>query len=574
MQKGVPQIMDVTSIKSILHYLSNEILPSKFESAQQPEHNTIQICLRGMRNINWIEVSWQGDCARMLRIERPAKIGTNSTLAQQLNYGLKYMALVSIKQEKFERVIKLEFAKKPGDEITKYLIIELMGKHSNFFYLDKNLKIIAAGKQIRPSQSSFRTISTGSIYSEPPQNIKIEPCEKQSFEDWKKTLSIIPQSLGKGLLSSYQGVSPTLINQIEYFSNSRESCLMNKIIETIEENDLKKIFEIWKLWINKYKNNKFNFITYEQNFYCVWYPEKENTFQNNDDLADNLFSYYDNFLKLKRIEVLVNKVDGIIYKQINLEKKNLNQQNKLLSNSENHETYKLKADNIFLESNLQKSNIIEAEKLYKKSKKLKRAKSLIQERLIIYKNRIDRLEEFSAMLDNINLLNIESKKIKIDLLEELKNEVCAEFKIKVKNLKSNRKKSIDLTSFPIEIYSPQKIIIQIGRNMRQNDLISFKLSKKGDLWFHAQECPGSHVILKSSSKPANEHDVQLAADIASFFSKAKGNIKVPVNCVKIKDLQKINNSGLGCVSFKNQEIIWGNPTRGEEYMKINTHFKK
>ena len=574
MQKGVPQIMDVTSIKSILHYLSNEILPSKFESAQQPEHNTIQICLRGMRNINWIEVSWQGDCARILRIERPAKIGTNSTLAQQLNYGLKYMALVSIKQETFERVIKLEFAKKPGDEITKYLIIELMGKHSNFFYVDKNLKIIAAGKQIRPSQSSFRTISTGSIYSEPPQNIKIEPCEKQSFEDWKKTLSIIPQSLGKGLLNSYQGVSPTLINQIEYFSNSRKSCLMNKSIETIEENDLKKIFEIWKLWINKYKNNKFNFITYEQNFYCVWYPEKENTFQNKDDLADNLFCYYDNFLKLKRIEVLVNKVDGIIYKQINLEKKNLNQQNKLLSNSENHETYKLKADNIFLESNLQKSNIIEAEKLYKKSKKLKRAKSLIQERLIIYKNRIDRLEEFSAMLDNINLLNIESKKIKIDLLEELKNEVCAEFKIKVKNLKSNRKKSIDLTSFPIEIYSPQKIIIQIGRNMRQNDLISFKLSKKGDLWFHAQECPGSHVILKSSSKPANEHDVQLAADIASFFSKAKGNIKVPVNCVKIKDLQKINNSGLGCVSFKNQEIIWGNPTRGKEYMKINTHFKK
>ena len=573
MQKGIPQIMDVTSIKAILHYLSNEILPSKFESAQQPEHNTIQICLRGMRNINWIEVSWQGDCARILRIERPAKIGTNSTLAQQLNYGLKYMALVSIKQETFERVIKLEFAKKPGDEITKYLIIELMGKHSNFFYLDKNLKIIAAGKQIRPSQSSFRTISTGSIYSEPPQNIKIEPCEKQSFEDWKKTLSIIPQSLGKGLLSSYQGVSPTLINQIEYFSNSRNSCLMNKSIETIEENDLKKIFEIWRLWINKYKNNKFNFITYEQNFYCVWYQDNENTFQNDVDLADKLFCYYDNFLKLKKIEALVNKISGIIYKQTNSEKKNFNLQNKLLSNSENHETYKLKADNIFLESNLQKSNIIEAEKLYKKSKKLKRARSIIQERLDIYKKRIDRLEEFSAMLDNLNLLNIESKKIKIDLLEELKNEVCAEFKIKVKNFKLNRKRSIDLTSFPIEIYSPQKIIIQIGRNMRQNDLISFKLSKKGDLWFHAQECPGSHVILKSSSKPATQHDIQLAADIASFFSKAKGNIKVPVNCVKIKDLQKINNSGMGCVSFKNQEIIWGNPTRGKEYMKKNTHFK-
>ena len=574
MQKGIPQIMDVTSIKAILHYLSNEILPSKFESAQQPEQNTIQICLRGMRDINWIEVSWQGDCARILWIDRPAKTGTNSTLAQQLNFGLKYMALVSIKQETFERAIKLEFAKKPGDEITKYLIIELMGKHSNFFYLDKNLKIIAAGKQIKPSQSSFRTISTGSIYSHPPQNIKIEPNENQTFEDWKKTISIIPQSLGKGLLSSYQGVSPILINQIEHFSDTHTSCLMDKSVETIEDDDLKKIFKIWKLWINRYKKNKFHFTNYKNDFYCVWYPENKNSLKNNSDLADNLFCYYDHFLKLKKIEILVNKIEGIIFKQTNFEKKNFNLQKKLLSNSENHETYKLKADNIFLKSNLQKSNIIEAEKLYKKSKKLKRARALIQERLIIYENRIERLEEFSAMLDNLKLISEESKKIKIDLLEELKDEICTEFNIKIKNLRSHRKRSLDLTSFPIEIYSPQNIIIQIGRNMRQNDLISFKLSKKGDLWFHAQESPGSHVVLKSSSKSANEHDIQLAADIASFFSKAKGNIKVPVNCVKIKNLQKINKGGLGCVSFKNQEIIWGNPTRGKEYMKINTHFKK
>ena len=74
------------------HYLSNQILPSKFESAQQPEQNTIQICFRGINNINWIEFSWQGDCARVLSIKRPERIGTNSTLAQQLNYGLKYMA--------------------------------------------------------------------------------------------------------------------------------------------------------------------------------------------------------------------------------------------------------------------------------------------------------------------------------------------------------------------------------------------------------------------------------------------------------------------------------------------------
>ena len=71
MLKGVPQTMDITSIKAILHNLSNEILPSKFEIAQQPEPNTIQIGFRGINNINWIEVCWQGDCARIIKIDRP-----------------------------------------------------------------------------------------------------------------------------------------------------------------------------------------------------------------------------------------------------------------------------------------------------------------------------------------------------------------------------------------------------------------------------------------------------------------------------------------------------------------------
>ena len=109
--------------------------------------------------------------------------------------------------------------------------------------------------------------------------------------------------------------------------------------------------------------------------------------------------------------------------------------------------------------------------------------------------------------------------------------------------------------------------------MRQNDLISFKYSKKGDLWFHAQESPGSHIVLKSSAKIATEEDIQIAADISAFFCKAKGNIKVPISLVKIKDLQKISKAGQGCVSYKNFEILWGYPTRGEEYIKKNRHYQ-
>ena len=566
MQKGVPQIMDITSIKSVLHDLSKNILPSKFETAQQPESNTIQLCFRGIDFQTWLEVSWHGDSPRILKINEPeTKIGRNSTLSKQIRYGLRYMALISIQQDNFERVIKFGFAKKPGQEISKYLIFELMGKHSNIFYLDEKHKIIAVGKQIKSNQSSFRTISTGSIYSEPPINLKKKPTENESFQSWKDSISTVPESLKNCLINTYQGVSPILAKQIEVFSNISDSEIMNKNIEFISESNLQKIFNSWRIWINRFNNNNFKFSIFDNFFYCVWFLDREN----NIDLSTGLENYYDYYLKQKKIESLVKKIDGIIFKQTNIEKKNLNVQSNLLTNSENHQAYKEKADKIFMTHDIQKQDVIRGQKLYKKSKKLKRAKELIKERINIYKKNLARLDEFTTLLENLNSLKDEGLIIKIQLLEEIKEEISSEFNIKLKQLREDKKIISEVESSPIQINTPAGLKLLIGRNMRQNDLISFQFSRKGDLWFHAQETPGSHVVLKSSSQSASEQDIQIAADLAALFSKAKRNIKVPINLVKIKDLQKITKGGPGCVSFKNVEIIWGNPTRGEDYIKKN-----
>ena len=569
MQKGVPQIMDITSIKSVLHDLSKTIVPSKFETAQQPEPNTIQLCFRGINLKTWLEVSWHGDSPRILKINKPEKNGRGSTLSKQIRYGLKYMALVSIQQDDFERVIKFGFAKKPGDEISKYLIFELMGKHSNIFYLDKNHKIIAVGKQINSSQSRIRTISTGSIYLEPPKNMKKEPNEKESYESWKESISTVPESLRYCLINTYQGVSPVLTKQIEVFSGLSSFEVMNKNIDLISESNLRDIFKSWITWIDRFKNNKFNFSSFNNFFYCVWFLENEINNKNNINLVNELENYYSFHLKQKKIDSLAKQIDGIISKQTNLEKKNFNTQSILLANSKNHQAYKEKADKIFMSHEIKKQDIIEGQKLYKKSKKLKRAKELIKERLVIYKNKLDRLEEFSVLLQNLNSTNNEEMIIKIRLLQEIKEEICSEFNLRSKKRILENKDLSGLESSPIELRTATGLTLQVGRNMRQNDLISFKSSKKGDLWFHAQESPGSHVVLKSSSRTPSEDDIQIAADMAALFSKAKKNIKVPINLVKIKDLQRITKGGAGCVSFKNVEIIWGNPTRGEDYVKNN-----
>ena len=149
----------------------------------------------------------------------------------------------------------------------------------------------------------------------------------------------------------------------------------------------------------------------------------------------------------------------------------------------------------------------------------------------------------------------------IELKEEVEEYIC--IKKNSSKFKSNRKK--EQTSTIKEIQTPSGLKIQIGSNNRQNELISLRKRKKGDLWFHAQETPGSHVVLKSSSGLFDEKDIQLAADLASFFSRARGNKLSPIIMVPIENLQRISGSLPGTVSHSGGKVLWGKAERAEKY---------
>ena len=112
--------------------------------------------------------------------------------------------------------------------------------------------------------------------------------------------------------------------------------------------------------------------------------------------------------------------------------------------------------------------------------------------------------------------------------------------------------------------------IQIGKNHRQNELISIRRARKGDIWFHAQDCPGSHIVLKASNGAAEDKDLELGADLAALFSKAKLNKKVSILMVPTTQLQKLKGAAPGLVSPRNSKVLWGLPSNGEAYLNEYT----
>ena len=551
------QMMDVTTLRAVLSDVSKNILPSRFEKAQQPDENTIQLGFRNLEGLIWIELSWDPYSPRLIRINSPEKNGSESTLAKQFQYGLKQKALLEIKQEGFERVVEFGFSLRPNEPIEKYLILELMGRHSNILLLNSNRQVITIGRQVRVNQSRLRPISTGDTYVPPPSLIGIKPTKEESLEKWKARLSLLPITFEKALLETYQGVSPSLCLQIASEKRQEAQEIINLNVKYISIETWKTLYKRWNIWLNDLEKSNFGISFEGSTPYRVW-----NTSISNLNIKDtntiSLGNYYKDNLELKRFNDIHKKVNKNLIKSKSSEENSLKKQKALFSQVAETNTLKIKADDILSRKNPSKEKIKEAQSMYNRIKKIRRSKSIIIDRINYHKDRIKFINESELFINDLILeLNYKtSEKIQIisELKEELEVHLC--WSNSQKPEKSHSKKN------PIkvlELISPSGLKIQIGRNHKQNEFISMRNSRKGDIWFHAQECPGSHVVLKSSVGNFEENDLQMGADIAAFFSRARESHKVSVVMVPTNQLNRLKGANPGTVTHKGGKILWGNP---------------
>jgi len=98
-----------------------------------------------------------------------------------------------------------------------------------------------------------------------------------------------------------------------------------------------------------------------------------------------------------------------------------------------------------------------------------------------------------------------------------------------------------------------------GRNARQNDALTFQLARRGDYWFHANDVPGAHVILRKAEGEISEADLYRGAVLAAWFSFARASSKVPVDYADVAHVKRIPGGGPGRVSYTNQKTLLVDP---------------
>ena len=242
------------------------------------------------------------------------------------------------------------------------------------------------------------------------------------------------------------------------------------------------------------------------------------------------------------------------------------QQQQLLDQVGESDGLQRQADALFCLPQPSREQVAEAQALYKRARKLRRSGAAIEARLALHQQRIDQLEASLTFLELCSDADPAAALAQLQALEQDSQELLLP-----RHRPRRERARPEGTPTPLELRSPSGLRLQVGRNHRQNEWISLRQARRGDLWFHAQECPGSHVVLKSSEGQASERDLQAAADLAAHFSRARGNSRVAVVMVPSEALQRIPGSGPGTVRHRGGEVLWAEPSRAQALLAPPVH---
>ena len=566
MAKSTLQVMDLTSLRAVLADLRAQIIPSRFEKAQQPNQQSLQLGFRTLRGMVWLELSWQADAARLVQIPSPSRIGSGSTLAQQVQHGLRQLALVELEQRNFERVVLFHFAPRPGEASVRTLVLELMGRHSNVLLLDDQKRITAIARQVRQHQSRVRPLSTGDPYIPPPSLQSLPPSCEEPFEQWKRRLTLVPVDLGKALRDTYQGISPALTKQLINFSSKDEEPLplsASTPVEEISDNQWRLLHKRWTRWLNQLRCEDFMLQLDEAGGYRVWNNPADSA-SNSESLSLRLGLYYRKHLNQRQLLKESQDLQQLLGQSRQREQAQRLEQIERLNATGGADELQHQADAILCQAAPDRASIEQAQKLYQRAKRLRRSIPLIEERLVHHDQRLALIDGSAGFLADLMQADWDDA--------DDRNRQLLELKVELEDLLTPRRRRRRSgpppgQPQPLEIRSQHGLVIQVGRNHRQNEWISLRQARSGDLWFHAQECPGSHVVLKASEAAASESDLQLAADLAAWFSRAKGNRHVPVVMTGVEHLQRIPGTAPGTVRHRQAELVWAEPDRAHKALE-------
>lgn len=549
----------------------NELLVgAKVDKIHQPSKNELVFIMRTRGGMHKLYFTADANSPRFAVVDKtPENPQVPPMLCMLLRKRLTSATLTGVEQYGLDRIAFFNFdaTNEIGDRVKLTLAVEIMAQHSNVILIDGDNRIVDALKRVDAEKSSYRLVLPGAQYKLPPAQEKLDIRETSPEELCAAVLSQDNCRLSSAIIRSLQGVSPLLSRELAF-----RVCSDDKGIKELTSEEkmalLCEISSLRTMVVNgaaepcmvldeSEKPLEFSFMPITQ------YGESFKTIKKPDVFAllEGFYSERDRVLRTRSkgaelFKMLDNAIERISRK--------LNNQQEDLRKCADRETIKINAELITanqyrltkgvtvyeVENYYDENNIVRisvdpaltpsqnAQKLYKEYHKACTAEDMLIK--LIDEGEKD-LEYLNSVRDMLSRSTLERE------FGEIKDELIAEGFIKPK--KSGKKQMKKQALPPLEFKTSQGLTVLVGRNNIQNDKLTFKTGRRGDMWLHSQKCPGSHVLLLAEGGEIPDDAIVEAAEIAAYYSSAKDSTIVTVDYTDVKNIKKPNGAKPGFVVY-------------------------
>jgi predicted ribosome quality control (RQC) complex YloA/Tae2 family protein len=576
--KEIIMNLEGLTLRVLVHELAKALVSGRIYKIFMPGKSSFLIQVNQISHTVNFLIDMSGDTPLItLPKKLPERPNMPPSFCMLLRKHLEEGRITQITQKDLDRVIIIDIDLIGAERkiITKKLILEMTGRNSNIIFVNEDGIILDALRHIGKAQSRVRQILPNTPYEFPPAQEGLnllestphairEACAASSAENLTGALIAVTQGIGKqtameiACRSGYEG-APKLMDVTAAAKIEKAiASLQEEVQARLEDKDTTVYAQIDK------RNRMKNLVPYKP----VIHPEMKT--ESFPTLLDAL-AYSASLIPVQIPEK--DTLQKIVQAQQAKTEKKIKALAQDLARAENADAQKIKADtlmayhyqlkkgdttctlnNIYDNTPLiialapQLTPLENAQAYYKKYNKYKRAIGEIKEQQQEAEELLQYLESLDASLDTAMTRGE---------IEEIKQEL-----ISIKVIPAPKKKMPAAgKSEPLKITLSEDTYLYVGKNNKQNDFVTFKLGRGHDLWFHAKNIPGSHVIMKTTLPEPREEDILKAAQIAAAFSKGKNADRVPVDYTEKRFVKKPNGAKPGFVIFTNQTTLYVKPDK-------------
>ena len=559
---------DSLALRHVTQELREALLSGTIRHIEQANAHTFSFKIGHGVEMHWLTLSAHSVHARAHLIQKPPPGQKQSYLADFLTTHLRRGTVTEIEQLGWDRILKITVQPVSDDPIQpspKAIIAEFMGKHSNIILIDaSDDRILESLKRIDETMNRHREILPGETYVLPPQQEKVDPLalDKAAFAELVDGQSEVGW---RQLFNKIEGFSPTLAKEV--VARAAETDLWDAYQQVIAYFDPKHVSP--QMLIDGDEPLASSALPLHQ------FPDA--TTQAFDTMNDAVAAYYDAITLKENIASEQNALKQALTKQKNVLRRKSKALQNDLERAEKSEDYRIQGELILAnlhtitrgqeQVELQNYYSPELEKLtvtldpqqtpsenaqtyFKKYTKAKRGYARIQQLI----------SDLDADQETLQLYAYELESAAT--LEELQRLRAVFVKNGYLKAPQNRKQKQAVGEGPFRRYtSTNGFQMYVGKNSQSNDLLLRQIAKPSDMWLHAKQIHGSHVIIRN---PENRPDIPMptllqAAQLAAYYSKAHHASNVPVDYTWARYVVKRKGNVAGYVHYTREKTLYVEP---------------